>query len=204
MPRITKLIYLLILLGIGLLSGWVPTVNAGEMRQEPTGTIPTVTGTASGPTVTVRADQDEINVRNGPGTNYDIVGVLVAGQTAPALGRNTTGSWIQIAYPGVAESVGWVYEGLISLSSGSLPIIEPPPLPTRATPTIDPTLAAQFIIEPVATRLPTFTPPPPLVIPTYTDEVIVGSATAVPMGLVIVLLAVAGLFGTAISVFRGR
>jgi hypothetical protein len=50
--------------------------------------------------------------------------------------------------------------------------------------------------------LPTFTPPAPLVIPTYEnpDERAVG----VPMGLVITLLALIGGFGSLISFLRGR
>ncbi len=112
-------------------------------------------------------DQEQVNVRAGPSTNYDIVGVLIVGQEVPALGRTVGGDWVQIAYPGVPEGVAWVYSPLVSVSS-DLPIVEPPPTPTpQTTPTIDPTLAAQFINEIPPTGLPTFTPPPPLVIPTF-------------------------------------
>jgi hypothetical protein len=89
--------------------------------------------------------------------------------------------------------------------TGDLPVVEPPPLPTpRITNTIDPTLAAQFLVELPATRLPTFTPPPPVIIPTYADPSAVQSVTGVPMGFVIIGLGVIGLFGLMVSLLRGK
>ena len=147
---------------------------------------------------------ERINVRSGPSTDYPIVGVRVMGQTAPALGRSVGGDWIKIAYPGVEGGVAWVYAYIVT-PSGTLPIVEPPPTPTpRVTPTIDPTLAAQFVVELEPTRLPTYTEPPPLVIPTYADANTSRSSSVVPMGFVVVGLGVVGLFGLMISVFRGR
>ena len=181
-------------------------VQAGRLPQIPTVDVPTVTGTPPGPMVTVRTDtgNDQINVRGGPSTNYETVGVLIAGQQAPALGRTRGGDWVKIAYPGAPDGAGWVYSPYVDLS-GEVPIIEPPPTPTpQTTPTIDPTLAAQFIVELPPTRLPTFTPPPPLVIPTFEAEDVHSGSGGVPMGFVIIGLGVVGLFGTLISLLRGR
>jgi uncharacterized protein YraI len=174
--------------------------------QQPTVAIATVTGTPSGPTARVNADQDQINVRSGPGTDYAVIGVLVAGQVVPAYGKSAAGLWIQIGYPGVEGGVAWVYSPLVTLTrGGELPIIEPPPTPTpRVTPTIDPTLAAQFVVEAPATRLPTFTAPPPLVIPTIEAVDPAISNVSFPMGLVIVAFGVLGLFSALISILRGR
>ena len=172
--------------------------------QIPTVSIPTVTGTPSGAIAIVTMEQDQINVRSGPSTDYPTVGVLIAGQQVPALGRSVGGDWVQIAYPGVPGGVAWVYSPLVELV-GSVPVVEPPPTPTpRTTPTVDPTLAAQFIIEIPPTRLPTFTPPGPLVLPATPSSGLSGSATRVPMGLVIVGMGVIGLFGLLITFLRGR
>ena len=181
------------------------SVQANVDIQIPTVSIPTVTSSpSSGATITVLMDQDQINVRGGPGTDYPVVGVLIAGQQVPATGRSVGGDWIQITYVGGPSGFAWVYSPLVEVS-GSLQVIEPPPTPTpQTTPTIDPTLAAQFIVEIPPTRLPTFTPPPPIMIPTYE---IVESRTegmGVPMGFVIIGLGVLGLFGTLLSVLRGR
>lgn len=196
---------------MGLLVVFVALISfsgarADKPAQIPTVSIPTVTGTPSGPVAVVKpdVDQEQVNVRSGPSTNYDIVGVLIVGQRVPALGRTIGGDWVQIAYPGVPDGVAWVYSPLVDVSA-DLSIVEPPPTPTpQTTPTIDPTLAAQFIDEIPATRLPTFTPPPPLVIPTFQAAETSSPNAGVPMGFVIIGLGVVGLFGTLISLLRGR
>lgn len=176
--------------------------------QIPTGTIPTVTSTPSGPIVTVRPGQNEdfINVRSGPNSLYPKVGVLLIGQTAAAKGRSPGGEWILIEYPGVASGVGWVYANLVNITPGDLPIVEPPPEPTPAvTQTIDPTLAAQFIVTTAPTRLPTFTPPPPLSIPTFQPAASsMVSLTGVPMGLVIAVLLTIGILLGIFSFIQRR
>jgi hypothetical protein len=164
----------------------------------------TVTGTPPGPMIVV---PDMVNVRSGPGVHYDQVGVLIQGQTAPAIGRSPGGDWIQIIYPGVPGNTAWVYAPFVRLdaSPGLLPIVEPPATPTpRITATIDPTLAAQFLDlgVPSPTRPPTFTPAAPVVYPTL------GPASPEPQAgfppiLAILGLFVVGLFGTLISVLRG-
>ena len=172
--------------------------------QQPTGSVPTVTGTPTGPTIRVTYPE-QINVRSGPSSYlYPAIGVLLSGQTAPAIGRSPGGDWIEIRYDGVSGAIGWVYAPLVGLSANAnLPIVEPPPTPTPATtPTIDPTLAAAFIPQFTPTRLPTFTPSGALVIPTY---VVAARPTGgVPLGLVIALLMLIGGFGALISFLRGR
>jgi hypothetical protein len=173
--------------------------------QQPTGSVPTVTGTPAGPYITVSNTEPQINVRSGPSSYiYPAIGVLLNGETAPALGRSPGEYWIQIRYDGVPGNVGWIYAPLVKLSpNANLPIVEPPPTPTPpTTPTIDPTLAAAFIPQLTPTRLPTFTPPGPLVIPTYESPET--RAGGIPLGLVIVLLALIGGFGALISFLRGR
>jgi hypothetical protein len=205
-PSLKKGILLIIVLWFGLLCASISTARANPVAQIPTGSIPTVTGTPSGVIATVKkGEQDQINVRSGPGTlGYDIIGVLIVSQQVPALGVSAGGDWIEIVYPGVPGGVAWVYAPLVDLS-GPLPIVEPPPTPTpRVTPTIDPTLAAQFLVVIAPTRLPTYTAPPPLTIPTFTQGTVLTSSGRVPMGLIIIGMAVVGLFGTMISFLRGR
>lgn len=178
---------------------------AAELAQQPTVAIPTVTGTATGPYIIVVSDPiDQINVRSGPGTDYPEIGVLLNRQQAPALGRTSGGVWIKIVYPGVENGIGWVYAPLTQVY-GELPITEAPPTPTpRVTPTIDPTLASQFVVDIPATRMPTFTPPPQLVIPTFQAENISIGTAGLPMGFVISGLAVLGFFGLILSLLRRR
>lgn len=175
--------------------------------QQPTGSIPTVTGTPSGPTVKVDQSVSQIRIYAGPSSfDYPAVGVMVAGETAPALARaRGREDWIQIYYPGVPGASAWVFGLYVSLSPGALlPLVEPPPTPTPfSTPTINPTLEAAFIGQQTPTRLPTFTPPPPLELPSFTD---IGDAptTGVPTGFLILSLGLFGFFGAVISYLRGR
>jgi hypothetical protein len=180
-------------------------VLANRSDQIPTVSVPTVTSSPSVATIVVTLEQDQINVRAGPNTNYPVVGVLIAGQRVAALGRTVGGDWIQITYPGVTGGVAWVYSPLVTVVEGSLPLVEPPPTPTpKTTPTVNPTLAAQYIVEIPPTRLPTYTPPPVLVVPTFSSVETSSGTGRIPMGLLIVGLGVIGAFGMVISLLQGR
>jgi len=181
----------------------VATAAAAPAPQEAFAQVATVTGTPEGPMILV---PEQVNVRLGPGINYEQVGTLISGQREPALGRSPGGDWIQIAYPGVAGNVAWVYAPFVVLepAQGLLPIVEPPPTATpRITATIDPTLAAQLSMSNVPpTRLPTFTPAPRIAQPTLeTEQAMTGGGF--PPILAILALLVLGLIGLTISLLRG-
>lgn len=191
-----------IFLALALIS---PEQEAAKAQQS-TGSVPTVTGTKSGPVVTVYADLVQVNVYSGPSTYlYPAVGVLLAGQGAPALGRGTDPDWIQIVYPGVPGSTAWIYAPYVRISPGArLPTVEAPPTPTPfSTPTIDPTLAAAFIAPETPTRLPTFTAPAEIDRPIFEEDT-PERRTRIPAGLMIFSLGFIGSMGVIISYLRGR
>jgi hypothetical protein len=198
---------LLICLSLGVLSlVWISGAQAGRSFQIPTGSVPTVTGPVVNATIIVlKNEQGFANVRSGPGTlGYEVVGVLVEGQQAPALGRTVVGDWIMIAYPGIPGGVAWVWKDLVDVR-GNVPIVDVPATSTpRVTPTIDPTLAAQFLVDVQPTRLPTFTAGPPVSVPTFLPDSTLTTSGRVPVGFIIVGLGVLGIFGLLISFLRGR
>ena len=167
---------------------------------------PTVTPASTGMFITVITDEPQINVRMGPSSSiYPIVGTLLRGSTAPALGRSPGGDWVQIEYIGAPYDKGWVYSPLVQVSPGTLLVVEPPPTPEPPpTATIDPTLAAQFNIIPTNTRLPTFTPPPSLVVPSYTQVPSAVSGQSGSLAIIIVALAILGVIGFLLSLFLRR
>ena len=172
--------------------------------QQPTGSIPTVTGTPPGPLVKVYSDQEIIGVYGGPSLDsYPQIGVLIAGESVPALGYSTDRKWIQIIYVGVREGKGWIYAPYVSLSPGfTLPEIESPPTATPATtPTLDPTYVAAYGLTLEPTQLPTFTAPGALQIPTFAAVTTAGST--VPYGLIILGLIFIGVLGAIVSFLRG-
>ncbi|HSL28055.1 MAG TPA: SH3 domain-containing protein [Anaerolineales bacterium] len=189
------------------LLGLFDSGNASVLAQQPTGSVPTVTGTPLGPIITVDQSIPVIHVHAGPSSfDYPSIGVLLANETAPAIGRaRDREDWIQISYPGVPGSTGWVYALYVKLSPGArLQLVDIPATPTPfATPTINPTLEAAFIGQQTPTRLPTFTPPPPLEQPIFNEQSSTPAA-GVPTGLLIVSLALFGFFGAVISYLRGR
>jgi len=148
---------------------------------------------------------EQINIRGGPSTvYYPIVGTANPGDILPALGVSPGREWVQISYPSAPGGVGWVYATFVSISGGELRIVEPPPTPTPlATATVNPTFAAAFIFQPTSTRLPTFTPPPPLVIPQYTDTVVTKSS-GIASGLIVIGLLLIGAIGYLISFVLSR
>ena len=190
----------LVLLGISL----IPQNTQPVMAQFPTVSIATVTSSPRGSYIIAKQTADTeyipVNVRVGPSRLTERIGVLLVNQEAKAVGKY--GDWIQIEYIGGVEGLGWVFAPNVTLI-GAVPDVVPPPTSTPAiTKTIDPTLAAQFLPQVQETRLPTFTEPPMLMIPTYQE---VSGATApggIPLGIVIVILAGIGLFLALIAVLR--
>jgi hypothetical protein len=182
--------------GIFLASNSVTLVMALQLTVTP----------AAGMYITVVTDEPQINVRMGPSSSvYPVVGTLLTGSTAPALGRSPGGDWIQIEYAGAPNNTGWVYSPLVQVSPGTLRIVDPPPTPVPpATSTIDPTLAAQFNIIPTSTRLPTFTPPPSIIAPSFIERAESDSMDTVPVAVIIIALVILGSIGFLLSLYLRR
>jgi hypothetical protein len=204
-----KFIFFFMLISGGIVFAFNSPFQSPVLAQQPTGSIPTVTGTPSGTIVALYLDEShpQEDVYSGPNSYlYPAIGVLLAGQEVPAYGYSEDKTYIQIYYPGVPDSVAWVYAPYVEIKKiGPLPILKAPPIPTaisKPTSNIDPTLAAAFDTPVVATRLPTFTPPAPLVAVSFLDDE--SSVNSVPMGLLILGLGFVGALGAIISFLRGR
>jgi len=148
---------------------------------------------------------EPINVRGGPSTvYYPIVGRVFPGDVLPALGVSPGHEWVQVAYPDAPGGVGWLYAIYVAVEGGELQVVEPPPTATPiATTTINPTFAAAFIFQPTSTRVPTFTPPPPLDIPQFSDEVVT-RPSGIPIGWLAISMLLLGTFGYLITLIFNR
>ena len=66
-----------------------------------------------------------INIRSGPGLDFDIIGTLNANTTVTVVGRNPDTSWWQIKI--TEDQLGWVSSTVVSPSNtDSVPIVEAP------------------------------------------------------------------------------
>jgi hypothetical protein len=193
--------FLLVLTFIWLLAaGWLlrePGTAAAQQAATPT---------PEGPFVVAFLDEPT-NIRAGPGTNYDLVGTLVKGQTGAILGRSSDGFWLKIVYLGGPENTGWVYAPYVRVVGAEVPFI--PTLVAPPTPTLPPTPtgAVETLAgspTPGPQRLPTFTAPPPVVRPTLLPVQGVREGGGLPPALVIISLLVLGSFGALVSLLRRR
>ncbi|HEX7620809.1 MAG TPA: SH3 domain-containing protein [Anaerolineales bacterium] len=110
------------------------------------------TPTPAGPTGRVI---QRLNVRSGPGTAFDSLGLIEPGVAVSLTGKNTTASWFQIVYPAGPGGRGWVTSQYVQTDAASdLPVIDdfgnivtpgaagtPSGPGTAPTPTVGPAIA---------------------------------------------------------------
>ena len=113
--------------------------------------------TSSTPVLTVTTDV--LNLRSGPGTNYDAQGQLSQGQTATIVGKNADGTWWQVRVDG---NKAWVVGEFVQVSAAaaSVPVVQVSPAPTAAATAESPTPAAtpQVVAVDAANGVPPSTP----------------------------------------------
>lgn len=109
------------------------TATPIPIGSQPTATVqPTL---ASNVTGLVRG---EINLRYGPGTEYDRLGVAEAGEVFAITGRHTDLPWVQISYPPSPNGYAWVATDLLEIT-GSLDSVTPISQTSFYLPTLTPT-----------------------------------------------------------------
>lgn len=118
--------------------------------------------TATPATALLQVIVPALNVRSGPGTQYNRLGQLEQGQQAEIVGQasGAQGLWWQIRFNPAPDGLGWVSAspGFVTvLNAGPVPQVTPPPLPPTATPapTTPPAATA------TATPAPTIISAPP-------------------------------------------
>lgn len=98
-----------------------------SLSPSPTGTI---TSTPNFPRVTLGADT---NCRSGPGTSYEILGLVKAGQTAEIVGQDFDhGNWV-IRLPSNPVIICWIWRASATSTgnTASVPVFTPQATPTE-------------------------------------------------------------------------
>ena len=94
----------------------------------PTRVRPTATSTPAQPYIrTTRS----MNVRRGPGTNYEVIGFATTGQEYDITGRNADGTWWRIDFEG---ENAWIYAPFVTDFYADRIRSVPTPAPPTATP----------------------------------------------------------------------
>jgi hypothetical protein len=166
--------------------------------------------TSTPPPIRVEVTEAFVNVRSGPNTDYDLVGRMNRGQSGEILGKVLNGQflWLKVVYIGGPDNTGWVFANNVVVIGDleAVPDLPIPPTPTRPptnTPGVD-TLFGTATPDPNAGRLPTFTPPPPIVRPTLLPAIGAEARGGFPPALAIISLFVLGGFGLLVSLIRQR
>lgn len=124
---------------------------------------PTATAAPATPTPNVSPQviaSSAINVRSGPGTDYNLAGALQQNEIANITGKNTSGDWWEINLAN--GQTGWVYGALVQTTGDTNVIavaanIPPPPPTATPAPTQPPAAPAEAA---TATAAPEATPAP--------------------------------------------
>ena len=88
----------------------VPVVSGGSSTSENENTNGSVT--------------QQINVRSGPGTDFEALGMLGVGDGIVLTGKSLDGSWLQIEYASGPNGRGWLFGAYVETSiSETLPLI---------------------------------------------------------------------------------
>jgi hypothetical protein len=116
--------------------GVTPTAEAGGAQVTPAVSddfLPTAEACSMEPTIQSLAAG--VNVRSGPGTDYEVAGSLQYLEVRPIIGRVDDVPWWQISLEDGTNA--WVSDTVVVVSgyTGAVPTIDPPQLPDGNTPT---------------------------------------------------------------------
>lgn len=152
---------------IGAGYGWVEgaytqasNVDNIQTIQNPTGyqTEPPPPPPSAG--VPVATTIDYVNVRSGPGTNYQVLVAAPPNASAEVTGKSSDSAWwqVKISTTYSADGLGWVSaDWVITQNTSAVPVVAAPPAPPTPPPseaTPPPTAEATTAVPPPATGTP--------------------------------------------------
>ena len=134
----------LLLAALTLVGAACVQAPAGEVTPTATGPAataaapsPSHTASQAPPTSTPRpvegTTRAQVNVRSGPGTGYDSLGLLDSGEKVQIVASDSQGQWYQILYPPAPQGRGWIAAQFVQVPAGTE--IPPDATPTPAGPT---------------------------------------------------------------------
>lgn len=105
-------------------SGWV---RAEYIQVDPTAEVQVLGAESGSGTGMSGLVISGINVRSGPGTNYESLGVLIPKDVVFVTGRNAGGSWVQFRFSPSPDGLGWASAEFLQMeNTDSLPVVGEP------------------------------------------------------------------------------
>jgi uncharacterized protein YraI len=111
--------------------------------------VPVIGGGSGGAAPNNAIALQQINVRSGPGTDFNSLGTVNAQDVLALAGKSSNGAWLQIEFAAGPQGKGWVNAGFVQVTgpeAGNLPIITeagemvgtgtPAAVPPTITPTV--------------------------------------------------------------------
>jgi hypothetical protein len=128
----------------------VAATLAAMQSEAPAGPLPATITSTPRPTIPSPLPSVSVSVqtncRSGPGTAYNVLGILNVGETAQVVGRNSASDYWIIKLPSNPANPCWLWGKYAMLvgNTGGLPVVTPPPTPT---PVNSPTPVGSFTLE---------------------------------------------------------
>ena len=131
--------------------GWVTAQYVATDGSSPVPIIGNTGSSAANPNAPLVVIQQQLNVRSGPGTSFNALGILNPQDVVTLTGKDSNGAWLQIEYAAGPEGRGWINAAFAQTQGtdvGSLPIVSdagqvigtgtPTATPLPPTPTVVP------------------------------------------------------------------
>lgn len=112
-----------------------PRRGGGGSQETPPTATPTPVQPVTVQAAPIAVPRRDMNIRQGPGTDYPIVGTALAGQAYPIIGRNAAGDWWQIRFD---DDIGWLYAPLVDIQGDVAAVSVAQDVPEAPTPTATP------------------------------------------------------------------
>lgn len=140
-----------------------------ELTAEPTNTTPLPPTQTSRPTATQSTEIQLLvsaaNLRSGPGTESDIIGIVESGEHSELLGKNADGSWLKVRT--TDGRIGWIGSSVVQVNNDAdleivaaegVAISEPAQNEAPAAQAQDSALLPSPTVDPLTHAPPTETP----------------------------------------------
>ncbi len=160
-----------------------PTYTPVSPTDMPTIPLTAVSTATSVPSIQANGN---VNVRSGPGTDYDLVGLLSSGQSAVVIAHSGNGDWFNVQLSD--GTIGWVGSSVVdssSVDSSAVHVAATVSAPVAALPTTVPATVVPATATVSVAALPTTVPA--TAVPAATQQAVPSPTNQVAAAMVVIV-----------------